>query len=163
MVVNYEGYISWNHHWKLKWHLLDKGRSHVGQGSSYINKNRNIYKIRYEISSRSSKGIFIERFTDHQGKKVFHQEFETCGIHEKLLWWYKVKQIKGFKLFQKKLFIGVSMTQRKNGVCVLIFDFVQVMSYSYIYHEPMIYLNIMIKRNDILVQMDEGMHGSHIQ
>ena len=68
----------------LKTSLKDtygEGRSHLGKGVIIHQLKDNICRIRYARSSRFSNGILIERFNDHEEKKVFHQEFQLVGIH----------------------------------------------------------------------------------
>ena len=61
--------------------LIGKEKGHPGQNSSYISQKETSSRWGYSRSSRLSDGIFIERFTDEERKQVFHQEFQTCGIH----------------------------------------------------------------------------------
>jgi len=52
-----------------------KGRSHPGQGSSYI-KKETFSRWVYARSSRFSDGILIGGFTNLEKKQVFHQKLQ---------------------------------------------------------------------------------------
>ena len=58
-----------------------KKRGNLEQSSSYINQKETSVEWGYSRSSIFFDRIFIGRFIDQGRKQVFHQEFQTCGIH----------------------------------------------------------------------------------
>ena len=135
------------------------GRSSSSRFNIHLSKG-NIWWWGYFKSSRFSDGIFIERFIDHEGKQVFHQDFQTCGIHGMMVWWHKSEADQRIEARSIKEVVAGSLDDPKEKWGK--YAFVEVIAYGCRYHEPMLYLKSMIKRKDLLPRKNAGMHGPYI-
>lgn len=95
-------YGSCGSHWKHKW------KGHLVQVSSYICQKKtsidgDTLDPQYSMMEYSLKGSQFMRGT------MFHQEFQTCGIHGMMVWWYKSESDKGIEALSIKEVVAGSL------------------------------------------------------